>query len=153
MVTGASRPDRSTAPNAVSRECVGPRILVVDDYADVAQSTGALLECLGCIAAVAYDGAAAISLVESFLPDVVILDIEMPTLNGLEVARWVRAQPSDHHPPMLVAVTGQTGRAARQQAMDAGFDEFVSKPMDSAWLQDRVEQWRALIPGGSSTGC
>ena len=123
------------------------RVLVADDDVDTAVSTCALLEYLGCATAVAYDGAAALSLLNSFLPHVVMLDIEMPIMSGLDVARTIRTHPSGgHQPRMLIAVTGQSAAAARQQALDAGFDEFVSKPIDTPWLQLNIQRWQSMPP-------
>jgi CheY-like chemotaxis protein len=121
--------------------------LVADDHVDTAESTCALLESFGCTTAVAYDGAAALALVDVFRPQVVILDLEMPLLSGLDVARRIRAQPS-HQPPRLIAMTGQS-RDTRQRALDAGFDEFVCKTVETGWLQRCVKQWRRLARGAS----
>jgi CheY-like chemotaxis protein len=118
------------------------RVLVADDYVDTADSTCALLERFGCTTAVASDGAAALALVDVFLPHVVILDIDMPILSGIDVALRIRANRSGHQPLLLIGMTGQSP-GARQQALDAGFDEFVRKPVDSSWLVQGVKLWRS----------
>ena len=124
----------------------GMRVLVIDDHRETADAFSTLLTLLGCITAVAYDGATAISLLAVFRPDVMMLDIEMPRLNGLEVARRIRTQ-CEHQPMMMVAVTGWSTPEARHCASRAGFDEFVSKPINIHWLTERLAFWQTMVDG------
>lgn len=146
ILPGAGRPEHPQAPSPGSRQQTGLRVLVADDYVETAQSTCALLESFGCTTAVAYDGAAALALVDVFLPQVVMLDIDMPILDGLAVARRIRSKPGGYQPLMLIAVTGKSG-GMRHQALDAGFDAFVNKPVDTTWLEQGVEQWQSKAHG------
>jgi CheY-like chemotaxis protein len=109
------------------------RVLVVDDNRDAADSLAILLEIGGHAVGVAHDGPAALELAQSFLPDVVLLDIGMPGMNGYEVAMRLRAIPA-HHGALLVALTGWGQDEDKRRAMAAGFDHHLTKPVDSAAL-------------------
>lgn len=103
------------------------RILVVDDNADAAEVLVALLEMDGHELRVAYDGPQALELAEHFMPEVVFLDIGMPGMSGLEVARNIRARPTLAH-VTLIALTGWGGDADRAASTSAGFDYHLTKP-------------------------
>jgi PAS domain S-box-containing protein len=107
------------------------RILLVDDNRDLAESLAALLHLSGHEVALAADGASALRTVEAWRPDVALIDIGLPGMNGYEVARRLRAQGCTAR---LVAVTGYGGREDREQSQDAGFDDYFVKPIDPAAL-------------------
>jgi DNA-binding response OmpR family regulator len=109
------------------------RVLVVDDYVDAAETTAMLLEMLGHQARAVTCGRAVAGAVASFDPDIVILDIGLPDLNGYEVAREVRKNFGPR--PYLAAVTGWSHADARRRIADAGFDLHVVKPTDLAKLR------------------
>ena len=104
------------------------RILVVDDESDVTLTLKILLEVCGQVVKIASEGVAALKLVASFRPEVVLLDLGMPGMDGLAVARSIRAMP-DIEQPMIVAVTGMSQVAFRQATRDAGFDQHLVKPV------------------------
>ena len=105
------------------------RILVVDDNEDSANSLAVFLQLLGNETHTAFDGIEALEKAASLHPDVVLLDIGMPRLNGYEVARTIRAQPWGEQ-ITLVAVTGWGQDEDRQRALQAGFDCHMVKPID-----------------------
>ncbi|MBB5609372.1 MULTISPECIES: ATP-binding protein [unclassified Janthinobacterium] len=121
------------APAATSRQLqAGSRdgkVLVIDDSADAAESLALALDILGYDMRTAYDGAAGIALAESFQPQVILLDIGLPRMNGYEVARHLRSQPYGRN-VILVAVTGWGQDKDRKMASDAGFDLHLTKPVD-----------------------
>jgi CheY-like chemotaxis protein len=92
-----------------------------------------LLRSLGHEARVAHDGLAALRVAEEFQPDVVLLDIGMPGLDGYEVARRLRAMARER-PLRIVAVTGWGQDADRQRSNEAGFDLHLVKPVDASEL-------------------
>ena len=104
-------------------------ILVVDDNVDGAQSLAELLRLLGHRADVAHDGQTALALAERLRPDVVLLDIGLPGMNGHEVCRRLRAQPWGKG-MLLVAVTGWGQEADRERSRAAGIDAHLVKPVD-----------------------
>jgi PAS domain S-box-containing protein len=109
------------------------RVLIVDDNVDAAESLRMLLELSGHIVAVEYGGAAALDTVESFRPEVVLLDIGLPDVDGYEVAREIRARHGMGN-LKLVAVSGWGQAEDKQRAAEAGIDLHFTKPIDSARL-------------------
>jgi CheY-like chemotaxis protein len=103
------------------------RILVVDDNRDAANTMGLLLEALGYIADVVYDGNAALEAAKNNLLDVVFLDIGLPGLSGIEVAERMAIELAK--PPRLIAVTGYGQDKDRAASMDAGFYAHLTKPV------------------------
>jgi CheY-like chemotaxis protein len=119
------------------------RILVVDDNRDATETLAALLQLSGHETATAYDGKSAIEIAESFRPDVLLLDIGMPELNGYEVARRVRALPWGGE-TTLVALTGWGQEDDRRRSQDAGFDAHLVKPVDHAQLMQLLASVRGV---------
>ena len=116
-------------PPAIQDAATCHRILVVDDNRDSANSLAMLLRLTGNETETAYDGLEALEAAERFRPDVVLLDIGLPKLNGYDVARRMR-QESWGHGMTLVALTGWGQAEDRRQSADAGFDYHIVKPVD-----------------------
>ncbi len=110
------------------------RILVVDDNRDSADSMAKLLRLLGNDVAVAYDGLEAVDRAASFHPEIVLLDLGLPRLNGYDAARRIRAQPGGAD-RSLIAVTGWGQQEDRRRTAEAGFDHHLVKPVNLASLQ------------------
>lgn len=113
------------------------RILVADDTESVRMLFRRLLMADGHDVIVVSDGAAALDSVHHERPDVVLLDVTMPTLDGLEVCRRLKADPATRLTP-VVLVTGQTDLSDRIRGLEAGADEFLSKPVHPHELRARV---------------
>ena len=109
------------------------RILVVDDNVDAADSLGMVLELLGNEVRTAHDGEAGVEAAGGFRPDVVLMDIGMPRLNGYEAARRMREQ-SWGEGLFLVALTGWGQDEDRRRSASAGFDHHLVKPVAPATL-------------------
>jgi len=105
------------------------RILVVDDNRDAAESLAMLLQLMGHEARTVYDGLEAVETATKFQPDVVLLDIGLPRLDGYEAARQIRAQQRDQR-LTLVALTGWGLGEDRRRSDDAGFDAHLVKPVE-----------------------
>jgi len=103
------------------------RVLVVDDNVDAAQSLALLLEMDGHEVRLAYDGLSAVAAATAYQPEVVLLDIGLPELDGYEVARQIRQQAALRS-VRLVALTGYGQDTDRQRSLDAGFDHHLVKP-------------------------
>jgi PAS domain S-box-containing protein len=110
------------------------RVLVVDDNRDAADSLGMLLQFLGAEVKVVHDGPSALEAMAEFEPAVVLLDLGMPGMNGLEVARRMRENPKLDG-VTLVALTGWGQREDRRRTHEAGFDYHLVKPADVGTLQ------------------
>ncbi len=112
----------------------GRRILVVDDNRDGADSLAMMLRVLGHQVLVNYDGEGALQAAATFRPDLVLLDIGLPGMNGREVCRRIREQPGGGE-MVLVAVTGWGQEDDRRRSLDAGFDDHFVKPVNPADLE------------------
>ena len=105
------------------------RILIADDLADSAESLALLLIRQGHEVRTAHDGAEAVGVARSFLPDIVLLDIAMPKLNGYEAARRILDERGDRR-PVLIALTGWGHEENRMRTREAGFDHHLVKPVE-----------------------
>ena len=114
----------SAAPAAAVR----PRVLVVDDNRDGADSLAALLSLAGHEAHVAHDGAHALAQAEALRPDVVLLDIGLPDIDGREVCRRLRAMPWAAS-IKIVALTGRRDGVDARRSRESGFDAVLIKPV------------------------
>ena len=112
----------------------GRRILVVDDSEDTAESLGMILELSGHEVRLAYDGEQALALAGEYRPEVVLLDIGLPKVDGYEVARRLRLDPRTEG-MLLVAVTGYAKEEDRHRGQAAGFHHHLVKPIDPGALQ------------------
>jgi two-component system CheB/CheR fusion protein len=110
------------------------RVLVVDDVREHADTLSFLLQVWGYEALVAYDGRRALALAESHRPDVVVLDIGLPDMDGLEVARRLRELPGMAE-ALVVALTGYGSQALVERCRAAGIDRHFVKPMEPTELQ------------------
>jgi CheY-like chemotaxis protein len=118
------------------------RVLVVDDNRDAAESLGMLLEMEHCKVSVAFDGLQALEALETFKPDIALLDIGMPGMDGYELARRIRATPRGRK-LVLVALTGWSQADDKKRAADAGFDEHLTKPVDPDVLNRLLNRTRS----------
>ena len=109
------------------------KVLVVDDNRDAADTLAALLMLCGADVRVCYDGEAGVREATAFNPDVGLFDVNMPRMDGCELARRVR---TDAHgrPLLLIAVTGVSDADAQRQTAGAGFNLHLTKPADPAGL-------------------
>ena len=121
------------APAAAVEPPPPRRILVVDDHRDGAESMAALLALQGHEVRVAHDGESALAAAAEFRPDVMLLDIGLPTLSGYEVCRHLRAQGWGRH-VTVIALTGWGDPDAVKKGEAAGFDHHLVKPVDEAVL-------------------
>jgi len=108
-------------------------VLIVDDNVDGAEMLGQMLSLGGHETHLAHDGLAAVEAAAALRPDVILMDIGLPRMNGYEAARAIRAQGATP-PPLLVALTGWGQDEDRQRSEAAGFDAHVVKPIEEAAL-------------------
>jgi CheY-like chemotaxis protein len=135
----AARPRRSLheADDEPPHRMTPQRILIADDNADSAESMGMLLRLMGNDVRIASDGLEAVEQAAAFQPDIVLMDIGMPRLDGYEAARRIRNQDWSRD-TLLVAVTGWGPSDNSEQATAAGFDCRFTKPLDPAELRRLV---------------
>ncbi len=136
----ADAPAASSA-GAAQQAAASCRVLVVDDDPDSADALARLLRLMGSEVQTAYDGLAAVEAAEQFRPDVVLLDLDMPRLDGYEACRRLRQQPWAHSLRM-VALSGWGRREDRERTREAGFDGHLVKPVGRADVEALLEEWR-----------
>ena len=119
------------------------RVLLVDDHRDSRRMLGLMLELSGHQVLEAGEGRAAVSLATSERPDVAIVDISLPGIDGYEVARRIRAHPGTRD-IVLIALTGYGHEEDLRCALEAGFDLHLVKPVESGRLADAVAQARRV---------
>jgi CheY-like chemotaxis protein len=115
------------------------RILVVDDHRDSAESLALLLRRRSFDVDVAFDGLQALEAVERLRPDVVLLDLRLPALDGFDACRRIREQPWGRK-IFLIAHTGLTDSEDERRMEEVGFDAHLPKPLDHAALQQLLSR-------------
>ena len=127
-LAGKQAPSPAVAPApAVVRRAVNRRIAIIDDNHDANRTLASLLEFAGHEVASAFDGCEGLELVRSFVPDVILLDIGLPRMDGYEVARQLRSDPATGD-TCIIALTGYGQASDRALAKEAGFDAHLLKP-------------------------
>jgi PAS domain S-box-containing protein len=121
------------------QRCTGVRVLVIDDNVDAADMLAALVSALGGEARTTYDGRAGLEAAADFRPDVILLDIGMPGMDGYETCRRLRAGPVGES-AYIVAVTGWGQPQDRERALSEGFDAHLTKPADPRLVEKLLIQ-------------
>jgi signal transduction histidine kinase/CheY-like chemotaxis protein len=129
--------------SAPARAIGGLRVLLADDNEDAVESAALVLALNGNDVKLAADGLEAVEAADRYRPDVVLLDIGMPKLNGFEACRRIRAAPWGKD-MLVVAVTGWGQEEDRRRTAEAGFDAHFTKPVDFASVMALISQRRAL---------
>jgi CheY-like chemotaxis protein len=145
--------DAGTVPARTAVEGHGGpvRVLVVDDNADVAEGLMMLLELLGHRVRVAHDGVAALDAVRVNVPDLMLIDIGLPGMDGYELARSVRQDPRLKG-AVLVALTGYGREEDKRKAIEAGFDDHLVKPLTVETFQKLLGRLGKFEPRGGPSG-
>jgi CheY-like chemotaxis protein len=112
---------------------------VVDDNTDAAKTLAELLRMAGHQVQTAADGHEAIASVDSFVPDIAILDIGLPGMDGYELARWIRKQPRLQR-VRLIALSGYGQASDQKLALEAGFDLHLAKPVDPEVVLTTIQE-------------
>ncbi len=120
------------------------RVLVVDDHPDAAEALAAVLDLLGCPVRACYSGLAALAMAEAFEPQVCLLDLKMPGMDGLELASRLRAW-SAGRPLLLVATTALGDAEMKARTARAGFHYHLTKPVDASTLIDALSKLGEII--------
>jgi CheY-like chemotaxis protein/two-component sensor histidine kinase len=117
----------------------GRRILIVDDNIDAAELLGEALRALGHTTRIVFDGPSAIEAAPQFRPEVALVDLGLPVMDGFEVARVLRSLPQTAN-ILLIAVTGYGQESDRRRTREAGFEEHLVKPIDLEQLESRLRR-------------
>jgi two-component system OmpR family response regulator len=127
----------TTTSSASSGSPKPRRVLLVDDSVDAAEAMSMLLETLGHEVRTMHDGPSALAMVDEFAPDVVILDIGLPGMNGFEIARELRTREATRN-VLMIALTGYGDASDRRQAHEAGFDHHLVKPVSFTTIENMI---------------
>jgi len=133
----------AAAPSAPQH--AGRRVLVVDDNTDSAHSMRMLLQLLGSEVRTAHDGLQAVEAAQAFRPELILMDVGMPRLNGYEAARRIREQPWGQD-ALIVTLTGWGQESDKARSQEAGCNEHMVKPIKLA----EVEGLLARLPAPDS---
>lgn len=117
----------------------GTHLLIVDDYADAVDIWAIYLQSMGYRVSTAADGLVAVAKAEELIPDLIVLDLELPGLTGFEAAKRLRANPATAGIP-LIAATGYSHERQLEMARQSGFDAVVVKPCDPSLLIQEIER-------------
>lgn len=120
-----------------------PTILVVDDSVTVRKVTSRFLERQGFDALVAKDGVDAMEMLQELTPDLILLDIEMPRMDGFEVATQVRHNARLRDIPIIM-ITSRTGEKHRERAMEIGVNDYMGKPFQENNLLSHIQKWLGI---------
>jgi len=118
------------------------RVLIVDDQPDTTAALTVLLTLLGYETRSAHRGRDAIWIARDYEPDLVLLDIRLPDLDGCEVARALRSRSASRSVPFIAAMSGLCRPQDRERAYRAGIDEYLMKPIDLPRLRGLFRAWR-----------
>jgi chemosensory pili system protein ChpA (sensor histidine kinase/response regulator) len=139
--------NKSAAPVAATARRAGPLVMVVDDSLTVRKVTSRLLEREGYRVATAKDGVDALEQMRDALPDVMLIDIEMPRMDGFDLARAVRREPRTRDIPLII-ISSRTAEKHRNQAAQIGVNAFLGKPFQESDLLGHITRLTASgIPG------
>lgn len=148
--SGGRFPGSAASAHAPQRVNEGAmRVLVADDNADAAQTTAMLLEMWGYDVLVAENGSQALEFAERFRPEIALIDVGMPDMNGYQVAETLRRTPHGRN-AKLIAVTGWGQEADKLEASRAGFDHHLTKPVEPTHLQPLLESLQSKILAANS---
>ncbi|HHC73969.1 MAG TPA: response regulator, partial [Thiothrix sp.] len=117
-----------------------PRILIVDDSLSNRKSLALMIEQMGYPTLTAIDGLRALQCLHEHRISLILTDLEMPRMNGLEMTQAIRIWPEQRHLP-IVMITSRSTQRHRQLAEQAGVDNYLTKPIDHDTLKQQLQQW------------
>ncbi len=141
-VVNGGKLDDPAAGFGKSEPAARRRVLIADDNDDGATSLAEMLNIMGCETQTAFDGIDAVAAAEAFQPDLILMDIGMPRLNGYEACRLIRAKPWGRN-TVIVAQTGWGQEEDKRQSQEAGFDFHMVKPIDPGDLEKMLAGLKA----------
>lgn len=123
----------------MSATCAPFRVLVVEDFEDFAAPLQTYLLAKGCTTDIAVNGEEALAAIPAFAPDIILLDIGLPGMDGIQVCRAIRRK-AEYDYVLIIACTSRNSHETKLVAIEAGFDLFLSKPLWLDALTDILEK-------------
>ena len=133
------------SPGPGREDCADPVVLIVEDHDDTREMLKTLLGMVGCHVIEAEDGDRAMNAAERAHPDLILLDMKIPRLDGLTVTRLIRSHPNLHEVP-IVAVTGNATPQFLAEVLRAGCNYFLLKPIDFDRLEELIQMLARSAP-------
>lgn len=130
--------DERNTPSPDLKDNNNPLVLIVEDHADTREMLRILLSMIGCRVIEAEDGEQAMSVAEKGHPDLILLDVKIPLLDGLTVTRLIRSHPVLNEMP-IVLITGMETPQLHREALSAGCNDCLIKPLDFERLEDLIK--------------
>lgn len=147
----APRSGTSTSPPPRRRPALGVHVLVVEDNPVNQLVAAGFLENLGCTVDLAGDGLEAVALISGRHPyDVVLMDCRMPRLDGFDATRRIRKQEPPGVRVPIIAMTASALEGERERCLEAGMDDYLTKPVDGAEVERALRTWAGSADGGSA---
>ncbi len=145
IIAGNAASDARQQESKSTQQLIGRRILVVDDNPVNRQVAQRMLEKLGCQVDIAENGQEAVTMLRSTSYALVLMDCEMPQMNGYQATQQIRAMEGAGRRTPIVALTACTTRIERQSCIDCGMDDFLSKPLRAQLLSETLGRWLPLL--------
>ena len=139
-----------SAKNTLRSEAPGRRVLVVEDDSVASKVAARILEKAGCIVDIAVDGIEAVDHFERSRYDLILMDLDLPKLNGFRATERIRAHERGRSRTPIVAVTATASEGGRNACTSAGMDDFISKPLKQDVLMSVVARWGLSSPSQAS---
>ncbi len=127
----------------ITQKFPGKQVLVVDDFAMNQEFTTGMLELMACKVSTATSGKQALELYQKGRYDIVLLDVMMPEMDGYEVTRRIRAMDGKQRHTPIIAITANALSGDRERCLKAGMDDYVSKPLRGADLEELLSRYLA----------
>jgi PAS domain S-box-containing protein len=143
-----ARPGSETGETALASPRWAARILVMDDNSMNQKVARLMLEPFGCQVDVAADGAEAVRMTTLFPYDLVLMDCEMPVLDGFAATREIRRREGSHGGVPIIAMTAYALKGDRERCLEAGMDDYLSKPIEANKLQATLARWLGMTAAG-----
>jgi two-component system cell cycle response regulator DivK len=140
MVKPTSQPLENKRPPRNNGKSAGRRILVVEDHDDTRAMIRALLEMENFVVLEAVDGKAAVDTTLQHRPDLILMDLTLPTLDGVTATRLIRRDQTVGRTP-IIFLSGRAEPGRRQDALDAGCDDYLVKPVEIEDVLAVMERW------------
>lgn len=125
----------------ITSQFPGLKVLLVEDYFINQEVTKDLLEMMQCDVEIAEDGSQALFLTNSKSYDLIIMDLQIPGVDGLEVTRRIRKSGSKEKRPIIIALTASALEGDREKCFEAGMDDYLSKPIEGEKLEEALRKY------------
>ena len=144
--TPAQATNQSVTPAMLSRSLAGLRVLIAEDNRTNQKVTRLMLDRLECDSDIADNGRVVLERMEINDYDIILMDMQMPDIDGLEATRRIRAELPPERQPHIIAMTANTMSGDRERCLEAGMNDYIGKPVQREELRQALERFRPRTP-------